>query len=418
MQRSLVLCIAIALTASLVLAESAAYDQYGGWKKLRGKKTGYFHTQQIRGRWWLVTPDGYVFFSKGVCHVAFSREASSSPAEPSDRAAWSKATAQQLKGWNFNTVGNWSYPEMFKTGLAYAPAINIAGTAARDARAEGLIPDYFSPEFRETADRVAKQMCAARARDPWLLGYFTDNELAWTHNEIAWSPNPPWNLPESLLGLYLKMPEQSAGRRKANQYMKTRGLIEGTLTEDDKNGFAEVVATEYARVCRDAIRRYDPNHMILGCRFAGHAPEPILRGIAPYVDVVSFNNYHPRPPLWKLQQLTDVTGKPIMITEFSFKAMDSGLPNTLGAAAPVATQQDRADGFDQYVRDLAALPSCVGYHWFEYRDEPKEGRGGDGENSNYGLVKIDGALWEVLTTRMTQVNSEIESLAAKAAKRP
>jgi hypothetical protein len=64
------------------------------------------------------------------------------------------------------------------------------------------------------------------------------------------------------------------------------------------------------------------------------------------------------------------------------------------------------------------LPSCVGYHWFEYRDEPKEGRGGDGENSNYGLVKIDGALWEVLTTRMTQVNSEIESLAAKAAKRP
>lgn len=70
------------------------------------------------------------------------------------------------------------------------------------------------------------------------------------------------------------------------------------------------------------------------------------------------------------------------------------------------------------MRDLAALPSCVGYHWFQYRDQPKEGHGEDGENSNYGLVKIDGAPWEVLTTRMTQVNSEKESLTAKAAKRP
>jgi hypothetical protein len=73
MQRPLALSVVVALIASFAMADSTAYDQYGGWKKLRGKKTGYFHTQEIRGRWWLVTPDGYVFFSKGVCHIAFSR---------------------------------------------------------------------------------------------------------------------------------------------------------------------------------------------------------------------------------------------------------------------------------------------------------------------------------------------------------
>jgi len=103
-----------------------------------------------------------------------------------------------------------------------------------------------------------------------------------------------------------------------------------------------------------------------------------------------------------------------MITEFSFKAMDSGLPNTKGAAKPVPTQQDRADGFARYTEALAALPFCVGYHWFEYRDEPPEGRF-DGENSNYGVVRSDFTPWDVLTARMKEVNREMEALHAKSA---
>ena len=80
-------------------------------------------------------------------------------------------------------------------------------------------------------------------------------------------------------------------------------------------------------------------------------------------------------------------------------------------------QQDRADGFTAYVEALASLPFCVGYHWFEYRDQPKEGRRLDGENSNYGLVKMDGTPWEVLTTRMKEVNARLEQLALKAIQR-
>jgi len=50
-----------------------------------------------------------------------------------------------------------------------------------------------------------------------------------------------------------------------------------------------------------------------------------------------------------------------MVTEFSFKAMDSGLPNTKGGGKPVATQSDRANGFTHYVEALAAVPGVVGY---------------------------------------------------------
>jgi hypothetical protein len=77
----------------------------------------------------------------------------------------------------------------------------------------------------------------------------------------------------------------------------------------------------------------------------------------------------------------------------------------------VETQKDRADGFERYVKGLAALPYCVGFHWFEWCDEPKEGRF-DGENSNYGLVRIDDQPWEELTERMRAVNPTLDALHA------
>ena len=163
----------------------------------------------------------------------------------------------------------------------------------------------------------------------------------------------------------------------------------------------------------EAIRRHDPNHLVLGCRFAGYAGDSAMRAVGRHFDVISYHAYSANAPVERLEQVARLTGKPVMITEFSFKAMDSGLPNTKGAAKPVATQQDRGEGFARYVEALAALPFCVGFHWFEYRDEPMEGRF-DGENSNYGLVKIDFTPWDVLTARMQEVNLGIERLHAKA----
>jgi 5-hydroxyisourate hydrolase-like protein (transthyretin family) len=57
------------------------------------------------------------------------------------------------------------------------------------------------------------------------------------------------------------------------------------------------------------------------------------------------------------------------------------------------------------------LPYCVGYHWFQWSDQPAQGRF-DGENSNYGLVKETDEAWELLTQRMTEVNGRIEAIHA------
>jgi len=105
--------------------------------------------------------------------------------------------------------------------------------------------------------------------------------------------------------------------------------------------------------------------------------------------------------------------KPLMITEFSFRSMDSGLPNTypppLAVQPNVPTQRARADRYARYVRLWMSQPFFVGYHWFEWVDEPREGRF-DGENGNYGLVNIRDEPYAVFVDTVRRVNREVWSL--------
>jgi hypothetical protein len=103
-------------------------------------------------------------------------------------------------------------------------------------------------------------------------------------------------------------------------------------------------------------------------------------------DVVSVDIYQfdPRPTVEHIYKLPH---RPVLVAEFAFRAEDSGLSNTRGAGPKVPDQAARARAYANYVKWLASLPEAVGYHWFEWCDEPREGRF-DGENSNYGLVNI------------------------------
>jgi agarase len=432
---------------SVLMIGDAKTCRYGGWTAMREKGTGFFRTTQRDGIWWLVDPDGHPFLSKGVNHVSFHGDhcpaLGYSPyhrnvqAKYGSEEKWAEATAKRLRAWNFNTIGAWSSASLFRL-MPYTLILNLGARAGADWL-KGTFPDVFAPKFRQTLDDIAAKECAPRKDDPLLVGYFTDNELRW---------GPDWRSPRHLLDDYLlSLPPDAPGKKALVDFFRKRYLrIEGfnkawglnlpdwdaltKLTElppapteasekqrlADRLDFLRVIAREYFRACHDAIRKHDPNHLILGVRFAGYAPRPVVEASGEFVDVVSFNTYAFEPPVKVLDELHQITRKPVMITEFSFKAMDSGLPNTKGAGQPVPTQKDRADHFERFVRALTGLPYCVGYHWFQWSDQPAQGRF-DGENSNYGLVKENDEPWELLTQRMTEVNIRADEWHASAAKR-
>ena len=396
-KRSILLVGIFLLINSSILAQ---YDKYGGWLNLKGNKTGFFHTEKINNCWWLVTPEGNTFFAKGVESIDLGTDRSNPSVE---REKARKDLAQQLKSWNFNSTGSHS---LNLPDIPYALNLGLASSSTKDMWLLGIVPDYFSPEFRDAVEKRAAEVCPGLANDPWLIGYFTDNEIRWV---------PDIRSKDFVLDAFLKKDKSSPGFQKAVSFLKERGHTPKTVTFEDEAAFLEIAAAEYGKIVAEAIHRYDKNHLILGSRFNSRAPIELTRALAPYYDIFSFNNYDHRAPLYKLGEITRISGKPTMITEFSFKAMDSGLYNTIGAGEAVATQQDRADLFTAYVQDLARLHSCVGFFWFKYRDQPKEGAGNKspggwgGENSNYGLVKYDGTPWTLLVNKMKEVNMDIES---------
>jgi agarase len=150
---------------------------------------------------------------------------------------------------------------------------------------------------------------------------------------------------------------------------------------------------------------------VIGSRF-GYQPYPaVVAAAGRHLDVISFNCYG-----FDASAVIDafsVTDKPCLISEFSFRGEDSGLPNTHGAGPRVATQTERARCFEHYVSAALRKPAVVGYHWFEFADQPAEGRF-DGENSNYGTVSIKDDAYGELTEAMTGVNAAAERIHAEA----
>ena len=342
------------------------YDIYGGWKRLEGKKTGFFHTEKISGKWWIVSPEGNVFFSKGVNSVH-------PPGKDSFSGQGAGQAVDWLKSWGMNTAGCWSDPDLagIKMVVAVRPKTTVAGNKK--------FPDVFDPEWKVAVEKNALKECSPFRNDPWILGYFTDNERPWKHDDEA----------EEFLQMFLEMPSSSCGHQEA---LKARKAGKAAI-EAVRDKAAEI----YFKTTAEAFRKADPNHMILGCRFAGTPPLRVVKKMKGCADVISLNNYGEKPPSRLIQEMSEAADLPVMVTEFSFKGPASGLEQS-GSGPEKNSQEERARGYETYVRKVLQLDCCVGYHWFKW-----------GENWQ-GVLQASGEPFVELTQAFQKMNREVETL--------
>ncbi|MGD0696615.1 MAG: agarase [Terriglobia bacterium] len=400
-----------------------------GWAQ-----TGFFQVEQRAGVWWLIGPDGAPSISSGVDTIRYEgdriRGTGAAPyleavkrSYPS-RDAWESAVLSRLSEWGFNTIGAWSDPELWKREFPYTVILDIAGRSGADWE-HGKPVDVYATRFESTAQQIAQKECMPRTQEKFLIGYFSDNELRW---------GPDWRGKETMLEMYLKLSPDAAGRQHAVQFLKKRyGDDIGRLNRAwnveakdfstiplpgmtdayraDAEQFLAEVADRYFQVCAQAIHSADSHHLYLGARFAGQVPDVVFRA-ARFADVASINIYSFDPRLLA-ERLYKLAGKPVLITEFAFRAQDSGLPNTQGAGPKVSSQAARAKAYTDYVTRLESLPEVIGYHWFQWSDEPKEGRF-DGENSNYGVVNISDKPYDEFLAAVKAANAAALAAHKKA----
>ncbi len=152
--------------------------------------------------------------------------------------------------------------------------------------------------------------------DKFLLGYFTDNELPWV---------------DDALDRHLKFLDKTdqgyiATKNWLDKRKGKNSSIED-ITAEDRIEFTGFYFETYIKKVSEAVRKYDPNHMYLGCRFNQEKDEldnPKIFEIAgKYIDVLSINHYRKWEPLQPIMEnWTNWSGKPFIITEWYTKGED------------------------------------------------------------------------------------------------
>jgi len=196
-------------------------DVYGGCRDLRlGAGTGFFTKARHDGRWYLVDPEGFAFFSLGVDCVGARPDSRVDgveglcewlPDADSPYAGiyspnkarhekgrkmfsfeqanlyrafgadwytkWQALMPRILRNAGMNTIGNWSDKDLCKVAqMPYVTQLPVFPDT--DIHIFRDFPDVLSDEFRANAAACAEALRPIKD-DPFLIGYFLRNEPEW-----------------------------------------------------------------------------------------------------------------------------------------------------------------------------------------------------------------------------------------------
>ena len=418
-----------ALTAATTSFPSITFDQYKG-------ATGYWRLgRSAEGVWWFVSPTGSAEFLNSVTTVQpyqEGRDAAKPHFRSSDFAgdtrAWGEKTLARVKAAGFKSLGAWSNPIFHELDVPMTRDLNVWSWVAGPCRR------LYSTTWYETAEKAIRTQTTPLKDNKNLVGYFIDNELDW--GDTASGPAAYFDY------LDLGDPNRAAVVRSVKNVWPTIAdynvafgtklasfeelaalptLPHSNVVSYDRlyRAFLTQLATDYFKQTCELIRKYDPNHLVLGVRFRGYAPPEVVRGSRGLTDAQSINYYVSDARLdadmFRMMH-EDSGGQPVLITEYSFHALDgrSGNQNVVGFAGQVIDQQARADGYRLFTKRLAEVPFLVGADWFQWSDEPGSGRVSDGEDVNFGVVDTNDSPYDALVAAVRETTPTLNGLHANS----
>lgn len=384
--------------------------------------------------------------------------------------AWADHASQTLCALGIRSLGGWMGAEdldRFQGKFPYTVNANFytampriqGGPPSLVARRDVFVPDALDLARAVTASGSLVARCA---RDPWCIGVYIENETPYMPSLLAAGGHL-----DAYLSLPAGAPGKRAlqeffQRRYGNdvqafnqvwgtdlgsfddlQQLRSLGRCSLTLgfeddwcvlqdapaRRDDRYAFEAQVAERVATLARTVLDETAPGVLNLGPRLVvGPFHPSLIRAIGPHVDVVSTNNYDVRAfansilseaqrrtlaelgfvdiePFRRLEQLYQLSGKPVLITEWFYRRARPGgsyppiLPEVPDGAAQAAA-------YRTYMERILSMPFVVGEHWFQWVDQPPEGRF-DGENQLIGLVDLGDNRNEPLASTVAAINQQI-----------
>ena len=387
------------------LANGNKLDAYGGFKNVFGKKTGFFHTEKIDGRWWLITPEGHGFFGIGISNpfTHFSQGAVIF-GYGNNQEAWLRDGIKKMRELGYNCA--WSGPYSTERNFKGYVDLELARRVYREEkiphglhiplilhpveRPVGTIrPDVFSDEYKAYVKTEVEKLVPQYADEPLLLGYYYGFGCFifiydWLNETLGRKPGSPGR--EHLLNIL-------EGRYKGdiqalnsvyNTDFESFEILQqsGTVTyplnwqvdrlyeiqnEPDREKrkmmadaealLGEIVEQIY-KLAEVEIRKYDQNHMLLGGFVKDYTfTDGIWKKLAPYVDVLTpqereMNFIHP---------IVESTGVPAMLSDQEYGNVYPLPVQTRGGAwGAIPDYIDRRVLYDLLGDRIAKEPGYIG----------------------------------------------------------
>ncbi|MEM9646801.1 MAG: hypothetical protein AAF989_17555, partial [Planctomycetota bacterium] len=344
---------------------SSKLNVFGGWRDgPRLEATGWFRVAKHEGRWWLVDPEGWLFWSNGINAIGAPVHA-----EVTDRESlfewlpdqedpqfgscyqskqdvvrfdfrganlirrygseWEERSTElilaRLNRWGFNTAGAWSSPRV--NGSSKIPYTPVAFLWVPKSDRVGQTPDPFSKEFRRRVRLAVARQAEKVADDPWCLGIYVGNEIAWPEDLVDQVLKSPGNQP-ARVAFIRELTQKYGSIRELNGAWGTDHGSWDTLTADvsamnsrmreDLDDLYELYADMFFRQCRAEMRQQLPNHLYLGAR-VHVCPESVAKSALESVDVFSLNYYSQLAGVGNVPLDADF---PILLSEYHFGALD------------------------------------------------------------------------------------------------
>lgn len=438
--------------------ELAAQPGPTNWDKFGGsatgpqlKATGFFRTEKTHGKWWLVDPDGRLFFSHGIDCVLMldttpitGREnwfldfpghqpefaeflsrgyalkghyAAQSPQcfsfaganlarkyGPNWRTPARELIHRRLRSWGLNTIANWSDETTCRLRRTpYTDSIGSGGAKMLQGSEGywGKFPDVFDSSFADSLRRAMQRKQGQSAGDPWCIGFFSDNEMSWGDEvslALAALRSPPDQAAKrafvaDLQAKYTTADNADSGLAKLNlawdtHYASWQSLLDSRQAPGQQKARADLAAF-YSRAAETYFRTVRDT-------IKAAAPNHLYLGCR-------FAWVNPRAAV-AAAKFCDVVSYNLYqrsVADFKFNG-GADVPLIIGefhfgalerglfhtGLVPVPDQEARARAYQEYVQGALRHPQFVGCHWFQYADEPVTGRVYDEENYQIGFVDV------------------------------
>ncbi len=407
-------------------------DSYGGVTSLKGKKTGWFHVEQLNGRWFFVTPEGNAFFSMGITHANETLRQDDlgrfNQVYGGDSNRLGEFMLKKIVEWGFNTAGYEPLPNMV-TRIPYV-AVNWINGAARYNAPAREYHDVFSDDFHERLKVSTARQVAPHVNNPYCIGYI-------------FSDLPIWNLQmakrlkiDTYVDFMRKLEGTRAGKKKYLEFLVGKygariddfnriygfqaasadqiaicdfsRMKSGREIDRDDEAFLNVIADRYFGLAAAEVRRIDPHHLIMGDRLILAVDDErareskgihnsVLVAAARHVDVLSFQPFGSKvSPRSCLDHLGALTGRPALFVD---TLTTPARPPASGDTA----EYERLLGANTiwYYREVAMSPTSIGIHRCTMRDHQVTNL----KVYRQGLLKNDDTEYPILVDYAKKANA-------------